>query len=111
MAFERRSFGGRRFGRRINIPKPVKVGEEYDVEITEIGSKGDGIARVKNFVVFVNNARKGEKAHIKIKEVRNRFAIGEKTEAKEVEEVKEERNEKTEETQTEEIEKTTSKAS
>lgn len=74
MRFERRSFG-----RRIDLPKPVKVGEEYDVEINEVGSKGDGIARIKNFVVFINGVKKGEKAHIRITEVRNRFAIGEKT--------------------------------
>jgi len=91
--FERRGF--RRFGPRADIPKPVKVGEEYDVEISEVGSKGDGIARVKNFVVFVANAKKGEKARIKITEVSNRFAIGEKVGAGEepeemVEEVEEE---------------------
>lgn len=90
MRFERRGFGGRRFGdgggrgfggrdRDDDMPKPVKVGEEYDVEISEVGSKGDGIARVKNFVVFVNGAKQGEKAHIKITSVSNRFAIGEKT--------------------------------
>jgi predicted RNA-binding protein with TRAM domain len=77
MPFERRSFG-RRFS---NIPKPVNVGEEYDVEITETGSKGDGIARIKNFVVFVPGSKKGEKKHIKIKEVRNKFAIGEVSES------------------------------
>ena len=87
MRFERRGFGGRRgfgdrdrdrggFGR--DIPKPVKVGEEYDIEISEVGSRGDGIARVKNFVVFVNGAKQGEKAKVKITEVRNRFAIAEK---------------------------------
>jgi len=59
-------------------PKPVKVGEEYDVEISETGSRGDGIARVKNFVVFVNGAKQGEKTKIKITDVRERFAIGEK---------------------------------
>ncbi len=74
--FERRGF--RRFDNPIDIPKPVNVGEEYDVEITEVGTKGDGIARVKNFVVFVANANKGEKMKIKIKDVRNRFAIGER---------------------------------
>lgn len=86
MRFERRGFGGRRFGggrsdfgREDSTPKPVKVGEEYDVEISEVGSKGDGIARVKNFVVFVNGAKQGEKAHVKITSVSNRFAIGEKT--------------------------------
>jgi predicted RNA-binding protein with TRAM domain len=85
--FGRRSEGGGGFGRdrgfdrgfRDNTPKPINVGEEYDVEITEEGSRGDGIARIKNFVVFVNGAKKGDKCKIKIKEVRNRFAIGEKT--------------------------------
>lgn len=72
-------FGGRSFGEDRDMPKPVKVGEEYDVEISEVGSRGDGIARVKNFVVFVNGTKQGEKAHIKITEVRNRFAVGEKT--------------------------------
>lgn len=88
MRFERE----RRFGGRFEVPKPVKVGEEYDVEINEVGSKGDGIARVKNFVVFVSGTKKGEKAHIKITEVSNRFAIGEKTssEAKEATEPVEE---------------------
>jgi len=82
--FERRGFGGRRYGggfrERDDVPKPVKVGEEYDVEISEVGNRGDGIARIKNFVVFVNGVKQGEKTRIKIKEVRNRFAIGEKTE-------------------------------
>jgi len=80
MPFERRGFR-RRFGG--NAPKPVKVGEEYDVEITETGSKGDGIARIKNFVVFVPGSKKGDKKHIKIKEVRNKFAIGEIIESSE----------------------------
>jgi predicted RNA-binding protein with TRAM domain len=87
MRFERRSFRGRGFrsgGFRSdrfeddNTPKPVNVGEEYDVEINEVGSKGDGIARVKNFVIFVSNGKKGEKAKVKIKEVRSRCAIAEK---------------------------------
>lgn len=88
---ERRGF--RRFGSRMDVPKPIKVGEEYDVEINEVGARGDGIARIKNFVVFVANTKKGEKTRIKIKEVRNRFAIGEKIgagEAAATEEVAEE---------------------
>jgi predicted RNA-binding protein with TRAM domain len=77
--------GFRRFEPRMDIPKPVKVGEEYDVEISEVGSKGDGIARVKNFVVFVAGTKQGEKTKIKITDVRNRFAIGEKVGATEEE--------------------------
>jgi predicted RNA-binding protein with TRAM domain len=73
--FSRRPrFGGRDF----DVPKPIKVGEEYDVEINEVGSKGDGIARIKNFVVFVANSKKGDKIKVKITDVRNRFAIAEK---------------------------------
>jgi len=74
-----RRFGGPSFDRGFDQPKPIKVGEEYDVEIKETGSKGDGIARINNFVVFVNGAKLGEKVHIKITDVRDRFAIGEKT--------------------------------
>lgn len=78
--------GGRRFDRfdrgdrgpRDNTPKPINEGEEYDVEITEVGSRGDGIARIKNFVVFVADTKKGDKVKIKVKEVRDRFATGEK---------------------------------
>jgi len=70
--------GFRRYGPSMDIPKPVKTGEEYDVEISEVGSRGDGIARVKNFVVFVAGAKQGEKVRIKITDVRDRFATGEK---------------------------------
>ena len=63
---------------RYDLPKPVKVGEEYDVEISEVGSRGDGIARIKNFVVFVSGAKMGEKIKVKITDVRGRFATAEK---------------------------------
>jgi len=87
--FSRRGFGNRGFGDRFE--KPVKVGEEYDVEIKEVGSRGDGIARVKNFVIFVANTKKGEKCKIKINQVSRRFAIAEKVgEAEKVEEAAEE---------------------
>lgn len=99
-----RRFGGSRFGGRDrddrrggfrpsggDFEKPVKVGETYDVEIKEVGSKGDGIARVKNFVVFVANTNKGEKCNIRITSVGNRFATGEKVSGKAAEkEVEEE---------------------
>jgi predicted RNA-binding protein with TRAM domain len=78
MRFERRGFRSRDRGFRDDEPKPVKPGEEYDVEITEVGAKGDGIARISNFVVFIPDVKKGDKVKIKINDVRNRFATGEK---------------------------------
>ena len=74
--------GGGGFGRRdfddFDKPKPVKIGEEYDVKISDVGAKGDGITKIENFIVFVNGAKKGEHCKIKIKEVARKFAIGEK---------------------------------
>jgi predicted RNA-binding protein with TRAM domain len=104
--FSRPRFGNRGFGDRFE--KPVKVGEEYDVEIKEVGSRGDGIARVKNFVIFVANTKKGDKCKIKINHVSRRFAIGEKVgETEKVEETKEvkKESEKTEEKKPEKKEK------
>ncbi|MBL7169515.1 MAG: TRAM domain-containing protein [Candidatus Aenigmarchaeota archaeon] len=64
--------------RRDDFPKPVNEGDEFDVEINEIGTKGDGIARVKNFVIFVPDTKEGEKCRIKITMVRPKFAVAEK---------------------------------
>ncbi|MEM5875256.1 MAG: TRAM domain-containing protein [Candidatus Aenigmatarchaeota archaeon] len=72
--FRGKGFGGRRLE---NLPKPVKEGEEYDVDILEVGSKGDGIAKINNFIVFVPGSKKGEKKHIKIVKVARRFAVAE----------------------------------
>ena len=70
------SGGGRRF--EDDRPKPIKAGEEYDVAVTETGSRGDGIARVKNFVVFIDGAKEGDKIKIEITDVRQRFALAKK---------------------------------
>jgi len=83
------NFGGRRrygggggFGRRRNFggfsqDKPVKEGETYDVEILEVGSKGDGIAKIQNFVIFVPGTQKGQKVKIRITQVRSSSAVAE----------------------------------
>jgi predicted RNA-binding protein with TRAM domain len=54
----------------------VEVGKEYEVDVTEVSRKGDGVARVQGFVVFVKNGKVGQKAKVKIDHVGNRFAIG-----------------------------------
>jgi len=61
------------------VALPVSEGQELEVEIISRGDKGDGIARVDGFVVFVPGADSGVKARIRIKNVviRGRFAVGE----------------------------------
>ena len=79
--------GGRNFGRDRGFgggsggagPKPVEVGKEYDVQISEISRQGDGIARVQGFVIFVKGGKVGdEKTKIRILNVGPRFATAQK---------------------------------
>jgi predicted RNA-binding protein with TRAM domain len=58
-------------------PKPVEAGKEYDVQITEISRKGEGIARIHGFVIFVKEGKVGQNAKIRITQVGNRFATAE----------------------------------
>lgn len=67
-----------RSGYRHSGYKPIELGKEYDVEIAEISRKGDGIARIQGFVIFVKNGKVGERPRIRIVNLGNRFAIGEK---------------------------------
>ncbi|MBI4983516.1 TRAM domain-containing protein [Candidatus Woesearchaeota archaeon] len=48
---------------------PVNVGEVFEVSIDAVGEKGDGIAKVKGFVLFVPRVKKGEYVKIKITKV------------------------------------------
>ncbi len=58
---------------------PVSEGQEIDVVIDDIGSRGDGITRVQGFLIFVPKARIGERLRVKIVRVGRKFAIAEKT--------------------------------
>jgi predicted RNA-binding protein with TRAM domain len=57
-------------------PKPVEVGKEYDVTISDVSRRGDGIAEVDGFVIFVAGAKQGQTVRIKVTQVSNRFASG-----------------------------------
>jgi predicted RNA-binding protein with TRAM domain len=79
---ERRRFEPRRggFGRRERggfVPKPVEVGKEYEVNIEELSSRGEGIARVQGLVIFVPNTKQGEHVKIKVTRISRRFAEAE----------------------------------
>ena len=69
-----RSYGSGFGGPRDFAPKPVEVGKEYDVEITEISRRGDGIAKIQGFIIFVVGAKAGQKVKIKVTNVGPRFA-------------------------------------
>jgi predicted RNA-binding protein with TRAM domain len=71
------SGGFKRFPRSYFSPKPVKIGDELDVDVSEMSRKGEGVARVEGYVVFVPAAKQGERKRIRIIEVRPNFAVSE----------------------------------
>ena len=62
---------------RFHIKPPVEVDQEYEAEIEEISRRGDGIAKIDGFIVFVPDTVQGNQAKFRIIKVGNRFAIGE----------------------------------
>ena len=59
------------------VQSQLKPGKEYDVQVTEISRKGDGIARIQGFVIFVKDGKVGQNARIRVVQVGNRFATAE----------------------------------
>lgn len=43
---------------------PVEIGNEYEVDITETTPNGTGIARIKGFLILINDTTPGD--HIKV---------------------------------------------
>jgi predicted RNA-binding protein with TRAM domain len=78
-SFRRWSGRGRGFSPQPVRPAPISEGEEYDVTGEAEGRRGDGIAKIKGFTVFVSGLKIGEKARVKIVSVRPRFAIAVKS--------------------------------
>jgi len=58
-------------------PKPVKIDEEYEVDIKEMSQRGDGIARIEGFVVFVPQTKTGEHVRIRVTRISRKFAEAE----------------------------------
>jgi len=62
---------------RYDVKKPVELDKEYEAKIEDMSRRGDGIAKIEGFVIFVPNTKQGEQVKFKITRVGNRFATGE----------------------------------
>ena len=58
------------------MKKPVEVGKEYNVSISDTSKRGEGIAKVEGFIVFVPGTKVGQNVRIKVTQVSERFASG-----------------------------------
>jgi len=59
-----------------SLKKPVEVGKEYNVTISDTSRRGEGIAKIDGFVIFVPGTRMGQSTRIKVTQVSERFANG-----------------------------------
>jgi predicted RNA-binding protein with TRAM domain len=65
-------------GRPLFGKSPVKENEEVEVVIDDIGSKGDGIAKISGYLIFVPRSKIGERVRVRILSVREKFAVAER---------------------------------
>ncbi|MCJ7719454.1 TRAM domain-containing protein [Candidatus Bathyarchaeota archaeon] len=49
-----------------------------EVVIDDIGSRGDGIAKIQGYLIFVPRSKMGERVKVKILSVSGKFAVAEK---------------------------------
>jgi len=57
---------------------PVREGDELEVKIEAVGEKGDGIAKVNGFVLFVPKTKEGEVVKIRVTRVLKNVGFAEK---------------------------------
>lgn len=60
----------------------VEEGETYELRIESVGNKGDGIAKVDKYLIFIPNTTKGEVVKAKIKKISGTLAFAEVVERK-----------------------------
>ncbi len=72
------SYEGRRGHGKGFKRSPVELGEELEVDIKELSSKGDGLARVQGLVIHVPYTKLGDHVKVKITQIRDKAANAEK---------------------------------
>jgi predicted RNA-binding protein with TRAM domain len=65
---------------KINYAKkqpPVELGEELEVNITDVCPSGDGMSKIQGYVIMVPKAKPRDRVKIKLTQVGEKAAIGE----------------------------------
>jgi translation initiation factor 2 subunit 2 len=56
----------------------IEEGGTYELRVDAVGSKGDGIAKIDKYTVFVPGAAKGDVVKVKIKKISGNLAFSER---------------------------------
>lgn len=59
---------------------PVSVGEELDVEIDDVGKRGDGVALVEGYTLFVPETEPGDSVTVRVTDVTSNAGFAERIE-------------------------------
>ena len=71
------SSNNRSSGGHSSFQYPVKMGDEYDVNIEDMSRNGDaGVTRIRGLITFVRGTKPDDRVRIKITKVGKGYAIG-----------------------------------
>jgi 23S rRNA (uridine2552-2'-O)-methyltransferase len=56
---------------------PVSEGEKLEVEIEDVGSQGDGIAKIEGYTLFVPDTEVGQTVRVRVTDLKARFGFAE----------------------------------
>ena len=59
------------------LTAPVRAGDRVQVTVEDIGSEGDGVAKVSGFTLFVPDTEAGDTVTVEVTEVKPRFGFAE----------------------------------
>ena len=57
------------------LTAPVREGDTVEVTIEDIGSEGDGIAKVEGFTLFVSGVEEGDQLEVRVDDVKPKYAF------------------------------------
>ncbi|HUT27756.1 MAG: TRAM domain-containing protein [Methanomassiliicoccales archaeon] len=58
--------------------RPVEEGQVYDVTITDIGERGDGIGKIEGLVIIIPDTTPGDTVKVRIIRLERKVAFGRK---------------------------------
>ncbi len=73
----RRVRGGKFKIKHVEKQPPVELGEELDVHITDVCPSGDGMSKIRGYVIIVPKAKPRNRVKIKVTQVGEKAATGE----------------------------------
>jgi predicted RNA-binding protein with TRAM domain len=73
----RRVRGGHYTIKHVEKQCPVELGEEFLVNITDIAPSGDGMSKIRGYIILVPKAKPRDCVKVRITQVGEKSAVGE----------------------------------